>query len=114
MIVIVAGAGGWLGDPSQAGAAGNVDQACDPNQLWAIVVESATRGLGACDHVAPPGPGEPVDRLHGAVVIDSDGRVIDNTGLSGSEKQSWLEQLAGRLWPCLAGETIGYKCTVAG
>jgi len=58
----------------------------------------------------PPPTGDEVNRFNGAVVFDDEGRLIDNTGLTGSEKQSWLDQFAGERWVCLAGNTIGYRC----
>jgi hypothetical protein len=50
------------------------------------------------------------DQLHGAVVIDDEGRVVDNTGVTGAAKQGWLRELAGQRWLCLAGTTLGYSC----
>ena len=101
------GSSGASGGVEQAGVAGDAG-ACDTNALW----QALTRGAGAtrCDLVDPPPQGNAVDQLHGAVVIDDEGRVIDNTGLTDAEKPGWLSELAGRRWLCLAGTTLGYSC----
>jgi hypothetical protein len=64
-----------------------------------------------CNKIPDPGPdGSITDG--GYVVLDGDGRVIDNTifGSSYSMKQTWLDSLAGYRWPCLAGERITFDC----
>jgi hypothetical protein len=58
-------------------------------------------------------PGETLSKRRGAVVIDAEGRAVDNTGLKQEdEKQEWIEQVSDQRWLCLAGHTIGYKCYV--
>ena len=94
------------------GSSGTPSGECDPVALWKRVTAAA--GLGYCDPASVPGPDEKLSRLRGAVVIDDDGRVIDNTGLKGDAKQSWLDELDSQRWPCLAGQVIGYKCSVGG
>jgi hypothetical protein len=96
-----------------AGVGGAAESSCQPEVLWVAVVDGALGGLGSCDATSVPGAGEKSGRLRGAVVLDSDGRVIDNTGLSGSEKQTWLDKLGNQRWRCLAGQTIGYTCNPA-
>lgn len=93
-----------------AGSAGDAS-VCDASTLWAAINSQV---IGACEEASPMlGPGESLSRRRGAVVLNDEGRVIDNTGLSG-DKQQWLDQLGAQRWPCLAGQTIGYKCTVGG
>jgi hypothetical protein len=97
----------------EAGAAGAEDESCEDDALlFKAIVDGATGGLGACEFVAPPGPDQKVDILHGAVIIDSTGRVLDNTGLAAWNKQGWFDRLCNRRWPCLAGMTLYYSCTV--
>lgn len=96
-----------------AGVGGAAESSCQPEVLWVAVVDGALGGLGSCDFTSVPGAGEKIGRLRGAVVLDSDGRVIDNTGLSGSEKQTWLDELGNQRWLCLAGQSIGYTCKPA-
>ncbi len=90
--------------------AGGKDGDCDPATLWRAL--GTAGGFLVCREASPhldptekPGPGR------GAVVLDADGRVIDNTGLEGAAKQAWLDDLAAQRWPCLAGETLGYSCS---
>jgi hypothetical protein len=96
-----------------AGVGGDAESSCQPEVLWVAVVDGALGGLGSCDSTSVPGAAEKIGRLRGAVVLDSDGRVIDNTGLSGTEKQTWLDKLGNQRWLCLAGQTIGYTCKPA-
>jgi hypothetical protein len=51
-----------------------------------------------------------VPRTAGYVVLDGDGRVVDNTSLSGEGKQMWLDGLSTMRWPCLAGQTLQFTC----
>lgn len=50
----------------------------------------------------------------GEIVFDSEGRVVDITGLSSGSKQAILASLANEIWPCLAGQTVQYYCDSAG
>jgi hypothetical protein len=93
---------------AQAGAAGADQGNCDPFLLWQAITRWA--GAVSCDLVDPPPEGDMVDRLHGAVTLDEQGRVVDNTGLTGADKQAWLDALADQRWPCIAGSTFGYSC----
>jgi hypothetical protein len=96
--------------PIAFGGAGGEGGGCDPATLWRAI--GAPGGFLVCRAAPPnldptqkPGPGR------GAVVLDADGRVIDNTGLDGATKQAWLDELAAQRWPCLAGQTLGYACS---
>lgn len=89
------------------------ETSCLPEVLWVAIVDGALGGLGSCNLTSVPGAGEKIGRLRGAVLLDSDGRVIDNTGLSGLEKQTWLDKLGNQRWLCLAGQTLGYTCKPA-
>lgn len=109
---IFPGVGGadLAGAPGAAGADAAGD--CE-GQGWSSLwdaIRAASVGLGQCFILDPPPMGDSMDRRYGAVVIDEDGRVIDNTGLTGTEKQEWLDSLADQRWSCLAGRTIGYHC----
>jgi hypothetical protein len=111
--VSLGGAADEYGCPSPgAGAAGAEEESCDGDALlFTAIVDGATGGLGGCQFVPPPGPAEKFAGIHGAVIIDSTGRVIDNTGLLAGYKQTWFDQLCNRRWPCLAGMTLYYECT---
>jgi hypothetical protein len=86
---------------------------CDQSKLWDEVVSSVNLISYAayCNEIPDPGPdGSIADG--GYVVLDGEGRVIDNTifGSSDSMKQAWLDSLADYRWPCLASERIPFDC----
>lgn len=95
-----------------AGAAGAEDECSmvGVGILWDAIRRGAV-GLGECTVEDPPPTGAMVTRSLGAIAFDEDGRVVDNTGLMGAEKEAWLDALGGKRWPCFAGTTIGYRCT---
>jgi len=95
--IVIAGAGGDVG-------------ICDAATLWRDI--GTADGYLVCRPANPNlDPAEKRGPGRGAVVLDGDGRVIDNTGLDGDAKQAWLAQLADQRWPCMAGETLGYSCS---
>lgn len=96
-----------------AGAAGASD-VCDENTLWVEITLGAVGGLGYCVPAPIPTPDEHIGITRGAVILNEDGVVIDNTGLDPQRKKRWLDGLSNKRWTCLAGQTIGYKCSVAG
>ena len=108
------GAGGATIDAaadSTSSAADATDAACDTGKLWNALADAAlgVARLGSC---APATIGTSAE---GEIVLDSEGRVIDNTGQryrATSSKQAWLDSLANDRWPCLAGQTIPYQCIV--
>ena len=106
--IIVVPRGGNGGVPVEGGA--STAQGCDTGALWQRVTRAA-HVIGYCDVVPVPGPDVPLARFRGAILIDEEGRVIDNTGLMGEEKATWLSELGDQRWPCLAGQSIGYLCT---
>jgi hypothetical protein len=82
--------------------------------FWQAIVVIAV-GIGHCDVKDPPASGGAVDRLHASVVVDHEGRIVDNTGVTPDEVQDWLETVVrDQRWPCLADQTIGYQCTPYG
>jgi hypothetical protein len=82
------------------------DASCDLGQLQQAAIDGG--GFVLCEMFVDGGSlGLP---LVGEVVLDADGRVIDNTRLYGEAKQTWLSSLANDRWPCLAGQTIPYYC----
>jgi hypothetical protein len=91
------------------------DGSCgDERVLWSAIASAAGAAIGYC---APPGDGG-VEEGH--VVVDGEGRIIDNS-LFGCERDGscdmngltdWLASLAAFRWPCLAGRTISYACVV--
>jgi len=86
------------------------DGVCDPQLLFEAISLGAVGDMGVCDFPATAPVGK-VNRLRGAVVLDSNGRVVDNTGLYGTEKQTWFDEVANSCWPCLADQTIYYSCS---
>jgi hypothetical protein len=46
------------------------------------------------------------------VVVDGEGKVIDNSIPFGTAdgKQAWLDSLADYRWPCLAGQKLFFSC----
>jgi hypothetical protein len=105
--------------PGQAGTpccvltlagAGGEGGTCDAAALWRAI--GTAGGYLICLPASPDlEPTEKRGPGRGAVVLDDDGRVTDNTGLDDAAKQAWLEQLAGQRWPCLASRTLGYSCS---
>ena len=87
----------------------SVDSSCDVRGLWDAITRSAGV-LGACEIFTDGRDPDPGFRFIGQVVLDTDGRVTDNTGLNGASKQSWLDGLASDRWLCLAGRTLTYYC----
>ena len=84
------------------------DTACNIGILWNALSDAALGvvRLGYCL------PATTTSRS-GAIVLDDQGRVIDNTEISYqgfASKQAWLDSLAHDRWPCLAGQTIPYWC----
>lgn len=112
---IMLGGGGKSGTAGAADlGAGAPNMSCDSGLLMTAILRGSLGGLGTCQFAPPPGDGEKLGRTRGAVVVDSEGRVIDNTGLNPTAKQEWLDELMDQRWPCLAGQTLGYKCKAAG
>jgi hypothetical protein len=90
--------------------AGGDDGSCDQAALWRAI--GTAGGFLVCRPASPElAPTEHLGPGRGAVVLDTDGRLIDNTGLEGTTKQAWLDELANQRWPCLAGEILGYSCS---
>jgi hypothetical protein len=119
------GTGGTGGSSTGAGGSGPVrdgggsegvvdaypDGWCDETLLWDAIARAAPIGVGYCMRFIPEydHPSGWI-RSVGYVVLDGDGRVVDNTELSGAGKQAWLDGLATVRWPCLAGQTMQYLC----
>lgn len=91
--------------PREAGVAGDVQQV-PPCDVWflARAVAESTGTIGSCFETPDGG------RVHVTVVLDGEGRVIDNSRLQDSDKQKWLDSLADQRWPCLANQTISFTC----
>jgi hypothetical protein len=88
------------------------DEVCDASLLWRDLALAG--GFLACEGVSPDiDQGELSPRL-GDVILDDDGSVIDITGFDSTRKQAWADQFSSQRWPCLAGQTFGYKCSSQG
>ena len=99
------------GTTSEGEVDASPDGWCDVNPLWDAITEGAGVFLGYCFPFVPDyDPGCGMVRNGGYVVFDGDGRVVDNTGLFGSQKQAWLDGLSTMRWPCYAGQTVQYIC----
>jgi hypothetical protein len=109
------GAGGSGAVRDGEGSEGVVDAypdgRCDERLLWDAIARAAPIGAGYCMPFIPEydPPGAWI-RSVGYVVLDGDGRVVDNTELSGAGKQAWLDGLATLRWPCHAGQTMQSMC----
>lgn len=89
------------------------DGACQTGVLWDAISRGAGV-IGYCNPVAILDNGSLIwgdaGSFRGYVVIDDTGRVVDNSGLVGEDKQAWLDGVSNQRWPCLAGYTIVYDC----
>lgn len=110
-VTVSSGGSGDAAGADSAGAGGSDEvSSCDWYALWdAIKLGAASLG-GKCEIEDPPYTGTLVESDRGELIFDHEGRVIDNTGLTGQDKQYWLAMLANQRWTCLADQTIGYKC----
>ncbi|HWP09349.1 MAG TPA: hypothetical protein VNN72_26585 [Polyangiaceae bacterium] len=107
-----AAGGGASGD--SAGAGGSTESTCDLDAFWHVITVIAV-GAGHCEVQDPPASGGAVNGRHASVVLDHEGRIVENTGLTADEEQLWLEHIVrDQRWPCLADQTIGYQCTPSG
>jgi hypothetical protein len=85
------------------GGLASPDASCDMGRLWQEISDAAGV-IGYCFQTSDSGS------AWGYVVLDNNGRVMDNTRLYGQQKQGWLDSLAHDRWPCLAGQTVPYAC----
>lgn len=102
--------GGQDGESTDGETITSPDALCEPTSFWdAIrVTICGPRPLSTC-FCSPTPEGEiPL----GVVSVDSEGHIVDNTMLSGTNKQAWLDSLANQSWPCLAGQAVRYSCDV--
>ena len=108
--VLQGGSGGnWNdGSASDSGGQSLVDGSCGDrmNLLLDTIWNTPTgRGVG-CELTTKDGGG-----YSGQVVLDQEGRVIDNTGIDdAASRQAWLDSIADQRWPCLAGQVLQYLC----
>jgi hypothetical protein len=96
-----------------ADAAGEAlqDASCDVRLLWDAITRGARGGYTVCEPYVPDaGMGWCVLANAGYIVVDGDGRVVDNTSLSDEAKQLWLDGLSTMRWPCLSGQTLQFMC----
>jgi hypothetical protein len=87
------------------------DAACDLRLLWDAITRGVRGGLTVCEPYVPDA-GMGLCRLVnvGHIVLDGDGRVADNTSLSGEAKQLWLDGVSTMRWPCISGQTLQFMC----
>jgi hypothetical protein len=96
------------GDDGEADASS--DALCDTTSLWGAIgykLRQTNPFVGDCF------PGKNYSNM---LVFDNEGHLVDDTWYSGSDKQAWLDWLAAtnQSWPCLAGQTIRYTCSIGG
>jgi hypothetical protein len=84
-----------------------LDALCDLDSLWTAIEIRFGTGF-PLDCIPTQNDGNSV-----GVIFDSQGRVVDDTEYVGGDKQTWLDSLANRRWPCAAGQTIPYRCGLA-
>ena len=135
-----AGAGGTGGSylstggmTSQEGSGGMADAAvvindavagaespCDLSALWGLLWirfnDQPTLVMTSCQ--AADSVVIDVGGIKGQIVFDADGRIVDDTnyraGTGGPDKDDWLTQVSGYRWPCMAGSTLAYVCSMYG
>jgi len=123
------GTGGGTGSPASQGGSGgggqdggapdgetmasSPDALCQPADLWDAIT-SAMCGPRPVFCVCYPTPDGGGGAIQGVVNLDSEGRVVDNTRLSGANRQAWLDALANERWSCLADQAVPYSCSVGG
>jgi hypothetical protein len=113
--VDVSASTGLEGKDADGDISAPMDAWCDTGTLWQAVfvpIHPEAR-LGAC-YPDPTGPSL-YSTNEAYLVLDSDGRVIDNTwNWSGDDhatlKQAWLDSVAAQRWPCVAGQTLYFFC----
>jgi hypothetical protein len=100
--------GGQDGGAVDGETMASTDALCDLDSLWTAIASKYSRS-----GTVPPEcfPFEPGFGHGGDVILDGEGRLVDDTGYGGTDKQAWLDGLANQRWPCLAGQTIPYSCT---
>jgi hypothetical protein len=77
--------------------------------LLPFLASSLGLGSDGCQRTLPT----PLISPEGYILLDNEGRVTSIDGWRvPADKQAWVDSLAGYRWPCLAGETIYYGCTV--
>lgn len=96
---------------TDGGQPGSIDGGCDISVLTQEV--SKVSGGLICHQSSSP-----ADMAY-AVVIDCNGQasellvVTDQAPLlSGDARQAWLDSLANDRWPCLAGQSVQFTCTI--
>ena len=119
------GTGGAIGGAtSQGGSAGggqdggatdgetitSPDALCEPASFWNVIRSTICGPMPLSTCFCSPTPDGVIPL--GVVEVDSDGHIVDNTMLSGTNKQAWLDSLANQSWPCLAGQAVPYGCDV--
>ena len=104
--------GPGLGESSGGSQEVMPDGMCDTSELWyALAHGCRTGGGGGCLRFVPEfDVGWGIITCVGYVVIDGDGRVVDNDWLTGAAKQAWLDGLATVRFPCLSAESLQYMC----
>jgi hypothetical protein len=94
------------GGGNDGGTIASSDVPCNTASLWGAL---ALRYRELTPFPASCSPNQDYGYL---LVFDSEGHLINDTGYPSSDKQAWLDGFADQLWPCLAGQTIQYRCSI--
>ena len=98
------------------GSKAALDAMCDPQSIWQAVSAGLPVTDGGCYLTPTDSAGHfiGINYIWGNIVLDSEGRVTDNTGyyLSAEQRQAWLDSVANDRWPCLADQTLVYSCFI--
>ena len=108
---LIGGQGGSTGGiGGMAGQAGGATEECEVSEFWYRAKGPVGYVLGQCN----PEICTIFDQtVLGSVTFDAAGAVVSNTALSDADEEAWIEEMADRRWPCLAGETLEYCCISA-
>ncbi len=111
VLLSAAGEGGSTGGfAGSSGQAGGATEGCEVSEFWYRVKGPVGFVLGQCN----PEICTIFDRtVLGSVTLDAAGAVVLNTALSEADEEAWIEEMADRRWPCLAGQTMEYCCISA-
>jgi len=102
--------GTYAGVGGMSGQAGGATEECEVSEFWYRAKGPVGYVLGQCN----PEICTIFDQaVLGSVTFDAAGAVVSNTALSEADEEAWIEEMADRRWPCLAGQTMEYCCISA-
>jgi len=83
-----------------------IDGPCSENPSDLMQILATSVGSGFCSRTAS-------SQYEGYINFDSDGRVTFIFGYPAPvDKEAWVDSLAAYRWPCLAGQSVAYGCSL--